>query len=154
MADSWTPDGSSTTVRVLSQTEVIDAQSIGIITKPSGVRVRVQVPLADFRANRYKPYLDTTATLIEGVLDAEPDPGQKLATAATYSEDTDDAGLLAAFISFLVSYSAPGVLAPPYTETVTFPLARFETAAAFEVEPSPIVTLTNAYGRLKRLADS
>ena len=152
MANAWAIDGSATTVRVLSQTQVIDVQSIGIVTKPSGIRVRVQVPLADYRANRYKPYLDTTAALIEGVLGAEPDPGQRLATAAIYSEDTDSSGLLASFLSFLVTYDPPGVLTAPLTETVTFPLARCETAAAFEVEPSPIVTLTNAYARLKRLA--
>lgn len=152
MADNYTVVGSSSTIRVLSATQAIDVEAIQIETKPSAVRLTVQVPLSDFLNDSYATYLDTPAALTEGALNAAPASGQTLATAAYQSQDTDAAGLIAYFISFLITFQPSGATSAPVTQWVTFPFTRFETAAAFEVEPSPYVTMTQAYARLQRLA--
>ena len=131
MADNYTTAGSSTTVRVLSSTQVIDVEAVAIYTKPSNVYVVVQVPLADFQAGNSGPYLYDTADLIEGLLAATPDPGQHTVSAVTYVQDTDSSGLLAGFLAFTVSYQRPGVISLPFEAAVTLPVTSFESADAF-----------------------
>lgn len=152
MASQYVVVGSASTIRVLSATEAIDVEAVQIETKPYAVRLTVQVPLSDFTGGTYESYLATSADLVVGVLDANPSPGQNLATAAYQSQDTDAAGLLAYYISFLVSFTPPGVAVSPVTQWVTFPFTKFETAAAFDTAPSPIVVLTDTYARLQHLA--
>lgn len=157
MAKNYTTSGSSTTVRVLSSTQVIDVQAVAIYTKPSQVYVVVQVPLQDFQNGKAGPYLATTAGLIEGMLAASPDPGQSLASSVAYVSDRDGSGLLAGFLAFTVSYTPSGVISAPYEETVTLPVTAFETAEAFDTAlpgGTPVVQLTDAYARLKALAGS
>lgn len=157
MADNYTPAGSSTTVRVLSGTDVIDVEAIGIYTKPSNVYVVVQVPLEAFLAGEEGPYLHVTADLIEGLLAATPDPGQHTVSSVSYVRDTDGSGLFAGFLAFTVRYLVTGRISPPFTATVTLPVTSFETAEAFNTPlPGglPLVQLVNAYERLKALANS
>ena len=154
MADQYDVVGSSSTIRVLSPTQAIDVEAITIVTKPSGVRLVVQVPLTDFQNDDYDQYLVVSANLVEGVLAATPAAGQDLATAAYQSQDTDSAGLIAYYVSFLVTYQPTGITALPLTQWVTFPMTTFETAAAFQVSPTPVVTLADAYARLQKLAGS
>lgn len=152
MADEYDVVGSSSTIRVLSPTQAIDVEAITIVTKPSGVRLTIQVPLSDFTAGTYDTYLVVSANLVEGVLAAAPSAGQNLATAAYQSQDTDASGLIAYYVSFLVTYQPSGITALPLTQWVTFPMTSFETADAFDAAPSPIVTLTDTYAKLQKLA--
>lgn len=154
MASTYSVVGSATTIRVLSQTSAIDVEAIQIVTKPSGVRLTVQVPLVDYRAGNADGYLSLTSTLIEGILAAQPAPGQNLATAAVYSQDTDPSDLLAAYISFLVTFNPGGPTSAPLTEWVTFPMTKFEDQAAYAADPNPITELDAAYARLQALAAS
>jgi hypothetical protein len=154
VADQYDVVGSSSTIRVLSTTQAIDVEAITIVTKPSGVRLVILVPLSDFTADTYSQYLVVSADLVESVLAANPAAGQNLATAAYQSQDTDASGLIAYYVSFLVTYQPEGITALPLTQWVTFPMTTFETAAAFQVEPSPYVTLTNVYARLQALASA
>jgi hypothetical protein len=157
MADLYTTAGSSTTVRVLSSTQVIDVQAIAIYTKPSGVYVVVQVPLADFQAGTEGTYLNTTADLIESLLAATPSPGEHDVANVSYISDTDASGLLAGFLAFTISYTPPGSISAPFQNTLTFPVTSFESAAAFDA-PLPggtvLAQINNAYARLKALAGS
>jgi len=157
VASNYTTAGSATTVRVLSGTSVVDVEAIGIYTKPSNVFVVVQVPLADFLAGKEGSYLFDTADLIEGLLAASPDAGQRLVSGVDYIRDTDGSGLFAGFLAFTVRYLVQGRIAPPFTATVTIPVTSFESAAAFDAPApggTPIVQITNAYERLKALANS
>jgi hypothetical protein len=155
VADNYTPAGSSTTVRVLSSTQVIDVEAVAIYTKPSNVYVVVQVPLADFQAGNSGPYLYDTADLIEGLLAATPDPGQRTVSSVTYVQDTDASGLLAGFLAFTVAYQPQGRISSPFEATVTLPVTSFESAAAFQTPlPGglPLAQITDAYENLKKLA--
>ena len=157
MGDNYTPAGSSTTVRVLGSTSVIDVEAVGIYTKPSNVYVVVQVPLPDFLADNSEPYLHTTADLIEALLAAEPDPGQHTVSSVTYVRDTDGSGLFAGFLAFVVSYTPTGRISAPFTATVTLPVTSFESADAFNTPlPGglPLVQITNAYESCKKLANA
>lgn len=154
MADTYTVVGSYTTIRVLGTNSAIDVEAIQIVTKPSNIRVTVLVELKTFRDGGAAPYLETTTALVEGVLASHTATGVPKVDAASYSEDTDAAGLLAAYISFLVSYHSPTPGALPFTEWVTFPMTRFETAAAFDVAPNPEEVVTEAWQRLANLAAS
>lgn len=157
MAKNYITAGSSTTVRVLDNTSYIDVQAIAIYTRPSNVRVRVQVPLKEFRAGKEGPYLEVTADLIEGLLDATPDAGQHLVSTVTYVEDTDGSGLLAGFLAFTVVYQPEGRISEPYEGTITLPVTSFESADAFNTPlPGglPLVQITKEYARLRALANS
>lgn len=157
MAKSYVPAGSSTTVKILSQTEAVDVEAIAIYTRPSNVRVVVPVPLADFKAGKAGPYLAVTAELIESLLVASPDPGQDFISGVANVQDIDSNGLLSSFLVFTVKYQPQGVVSAPFTAAVTLPVTSFETAAAFNTPlPGglPLVQLTNTYARLKALAAS
>jgi hypothetical protein len=151
----YTPVGSVKTVRVLSQTQVVDVESIAIYTKPSNIYLEVQVPLTDFNAGNADTYLETTADLVEGVLAASPDPGQTLASGCVYVQDIDSSGLLAAFLDFTVSYIPQSTIALPFSTTVRLPLTSFETADAFGAAlpgGTPLAILEAAYAQVKKLA--
>lgn len=155
MASGYVRLGSDTTVRVLSQTDVIDVQAVKIRTTPSGVFCVVPVPLADFNAGHEASYLQTTADLVEGILGATPDPGQTLASSAIYVQTQDASGLLAGFLTFKVAYVKPGSFAAPFTQDVTIPMTSFETAAAFDAPlpgGTPLQLLEAAYANVKRVA--
>lgn len=155
MAANYTTAGSYQTVRVLSQTTVIDVEAIGIYTKPSGFYLVVQVPLSDFLAGNSGTYLSTTSDLVEGVVGATPDPGQNLASGVVYVQDTDSSGLLAAFLDFTVGYTPSGQNQGPFTTVVRLPMSSFETADAFNTAlpgGTPLAQLEAAYDQLKATA--
>jgi hypothetical protein len=155
VADNYTPAGSSTTVRVLSSTQVIDVEAVAIYTRPSNVYVVVQVPLDDFKAGNSNQYLYVTADLIEGLLAASPDAGQQLVSSVTYVQDVDGSGLLAGFLAFTVVYQPRGRISAPFETTITLPVTSFESADAFNTPlPGglPLVQITDAYENLKKLA--
>lgn len=155
MASNYVTAGSFQTVRVLSQTSVIDVEAISIYTKPSGVYVVVQVPLTAFQSDNYDSYLAVTADLIEAELAATPEPGQRLASGVSYVQDIDSAGLLAAFLDFTVAYLPTSGQQGSFSEVVRLPLTVFETAEAFDTPihgKTPQELLVAAYDRQKKLA--
>jgi hypothetical protein len=156
VAVSYVTAGSYQTVRVLSQTQVVEVEAIGIYTQPSGFYVVVQVPLAEWQAGGADTYLATTADLIEGVVLATPDPGQTLAAGVAYVQDVDASGLLSAFLDFTVSYTPKGAGKAPFTTVVQLPMTSFETADAFNTAlpgGTPLAQLEAAYSRLKATAN-
>lgn len=155
MPEYYTTAGSYQTVKVLSQTSVVDVEAIGIYTKPSGVYIVVQVPLAAYNQDNYDVYLATTASLVEGVLAAAPDPGQTLVSGVSYVQDIDSSGLLSAFLDFTVSYTPTSGNKGTYSTVVRLPLTSFETAEANNTPVNgkvPLVWLDDAYQRLKALS--
>lgn len=157
MATQFVTAGSYQTVRVQSQTSVVDVELIGIYTKPSNIYIGVPVPLAAFNAGNYESFLDVTAGLVESILAATPDPGQSLAQSASYVQDIDAAGLLSAFLDFTVAYIPTTTYQGPFSQIVRLPVTVFETAAAFDTPingTTPIQLLDAAYARQKQLANA
>lgn len=155
MADSYATTGSFQTVRVLSQNQVLDAEAIGIVTKPSGARFTVPVPLAAYQAGNADQYLAISSELVESLIAAAPDPGQQLVSGATGSQSIDGAGLIAYYINFTVAYTPTSGQQGTFSSIVTLPVSSFESAAAFDAPVNgvtPIVQITNAYDRLKQTA--
>jgi len=157
MAKSYVTTGSFQTVRVLSQTQVLDVEAIGIATKPSGVRLTVPVPKAAYDAGTWQPYLATTAELIESLIASNPDAGQHLVSGASGSQAIDGAGLLAYYVNFTVSYTPTAGQQGTFSTIVTLPVSSFESAAAFNTPVNgvvPLLQIENAYNRLKATANA
>ena len=158
MGTHYTPAGSYQTVRVQSQTSVVDVELIGIYTKPSGVYIGVPVPLAAFQADTYDTFLETTGDLIEGILAAPgPDGNQDFVVGVSYVQDIDAAGLLSAFLDFTVAYTPTGTYQGTFSQIVRLPVTSFESAEAYNTKVNgeyPQVAIDNAYLRLKKLAHS
>lgn len=155
MAASYVTSGSYQTVRVQSQTSVIDVELIGIYTKPSSVYIGVPVPLAAYQGGDYASMLAVTSQLVESLIAATPDPGQSLVSSVSYVQDIDSAGLLSAFLDFTVAYTPTATYQGTFSEIVRLPVTSFETGDAFDTPingVTPIVMLTNAYARLKHTA--
>jgi len=146
VAKQYVTAGSYQTVRVQSQTSVVDVELIGIYTKPSNIYIGV-----------YDSFLSVTAGLVESILAATPDPGQTLAQSASYVQDIDAAGLLSAFLDFTVAYIPTSTYQGSFSEIVRLPVTVFETAAAFDTKingVTPIQILDAAYARQKKLASA
>jgi hypothetical protein len=157
VAKQYVTAGSYQTVRVQSQTSVVDVELIGIYTKPSNIYIGVPVPKAAFEAGNYDSFLSVTAGLVESILAATPDPGQTLAQSASYVQDIDAAGLLSAFLDFTVAYIPTSTYQGSFSEIVRLPVTVFETAAAFDTKingVTPIQILDAAYARQKKLASA
>jgi hypothetical protein len=157
MADQYVTAGSYQTVRVQSQTSVVDVELIGIYTKPSNIYIGVPVPSAAFKSGNYKSFLSVTAGLVESLLVASPDAGQTLASSVSYVQDIDASGLLSAFLDFTVSYTPTTTYQGSFSEIVRLPVTVFETADAFDTPingKTPIEILDAAYARQKALANA
>lgn len=155
MAKNYLVGGSFQTVRVLSQTTVIDVEAISIYTQPSNVYVVVQVPLTAFQADNYESYLSVTADLIEGILAPSNQPNTVYVAGVTYVQDIDSAGLLAAFLDWTVGYLPTSGQQSPFTEIVRLPITAFESAAAFDSKingKTPLEWIDAAWNRQKALA--
>jgi len=136
VAQYYTTAGSAQTVRVLSQSQVVDVMAVGIYTKPSGVYVVVQVPLSEWNAGNSGPYLEAVAFNIEQTLGNNiggPGPaGTVYASGAVYVQAVDpQTGLLSAFVDFTVSYTPPGGLGIPFTTIIAIPMTQLESIEAY-----------------------
>jgi hypothetical protein len=155
VAKLYTTTGSFQTVRVLSQTSVLDVEAIGIVTHPSAVRLTVPVPLAAFNAGNWQSYLEVTAGLIESLIASTPDPGQSLVSGGSGSQQIDAAGLLAYYVNFTVAYTPTTGQQGTFSTIVTLPVSSFESAAAFNTPVNgelPLIHIEKAYARMKALA--
>lgn len=136
MANDYQLAGQSQTVRVLSQTQTVPVQAVGLFTKPSGVYMVVPVPLSEWKAGNQGPYLDAPSQLVEQVI------AGGLVNAVTYVQSTDASGLLSSFLDFTVSYVAPNGPGFPSSTKVRLPFTAFESFDAF-TQPLPGGTVSD-----------
>ena len=160
MADYYTVAGAATTVKVVSQTQVVDVQAVPIYTKPSQVFTVPLVPLDDWRAGKEAKWLEPPALLIEQLMGNDLGGGASVATyvnQATYVQAQDSSGLLAGFMDFQVYYQPPDIIGLPLTETVRIPMTSLESFEAFTVPISggtPSDQIVAAHARLVKAAAS
>jgi hypothetical protein len=136
VAKYYTVAGAATTVKVVSQTQVIDVQAVPIYTKPSQVYTVPFVPLDDWRAGKEAKWLEPPALLIEQLMGNDTGVGGAVVpfvNQATYVQAQDASGLLAGFMDFQVYYQPPDVIGLPLTETVRIPMTSLQSFTAFEV---------------------
>lgn len=113
---SYTPQGSTRTVQVLSATQVTEVERVEAVTVPHGVTFWRYVPIAAFLAEGSDVWLEPLAAAIEQRLDSG------LADDAAMVEDTDSFGLVQDFVDFVVSVPpGPGKVGP-FTTTVRVPV--------------------------------
>jgi hypothetical protein len=101
MAASFTIQTQHQTVQILGESTIRDVMEIGFTTVPSGVYAVVEVPLQFWRQFGSGAYVEQVADLIEAEM------GRTEVVAASYSQDVDDAGLLKAYIDFVVQIIPP-----------------------------------------------
>lgn len=151
MADSYQTVSSRKTVKVISQTQSVDVQEVGIYTKPSGVYMVVLVPLSAWNAGNAGDYLTPPASIVEGLI------GEGLVTTGTYVQAIDSANLLAGFMDLTVSYTPTGGISLPFTTVVRIPMTAFVSREAYSdyaatpPHKDPIVT---AYNQLVATANA
>lgn len=156
MADFYTVTGAVRAVRVVSQTQVVDVEAVSIATKPSGVALTVQVPLAAWQAGNESDYLEPPAELVEELLGTGATGGTPLVTAVTQVQDTDGSGLLASFLELTVSYTPSSGIGLPFTTRVRLPFTAFQSLDAYAATlpngKTPSETIEAAYARLRATA--
>ena len=155
MASNYVTSGSYQTVRVQSQTSVVDVEAIGIYTKPSGVYCVVTVPTAAFNAGGADSYLDFAATEIEALVSNVGSGTVPLVSGASYVQDIDSSGLLSAFLDFTVAYTPTSGQQGTFTSVVRLPMTLFESAAAYESGvdgQEPVTIIADAHAKLVALA--
>ena len=151
MADNYTTAGSAQTVRVLSQTQVIDVEAVAIWTKPSSVYMVVQVPLAAWQAGNQDQYLAPPAELVEQLIQGG------LVVGVTQVQAVDSSQLLSSFLDLTVSYTPTTGITAPFTAIVRAPFTAFETLDAFQAWESsvpPDGPVVNAWKQLRATANA
>lgn len=160
MAKYYDVAGASPGVKVVSQTQVVDVESVGIYTKPSSVYTIVLVPLQAFRAGNTNKYLEPPALLIEQLMGNDLGGGQTVETyvsAAQFVQAQDASGLLANFMDFTVYYDPDSGSGLPLTALVRIPMTSLASFDAF-TQPiaggTPSDLIKAAHARLVKLAGS
>lgn len=126
MPNDYRLESSSADIQVLSAETVLDVTRFGIVTKPSGVRVMVNVPQAKVTDLQAHTTLQAYALLVETAMRT---PG---VVAARPVQDTDAAGLLADFMAFTVQVpDEDGSTDQPIQTEVLIPTSYFGTAAGY-----------------------
>jgi len=134
-------------VQVLSPTQVLPVQQIGIRTSPSAVYVEYPVPLSLWDGTDAPAVLEPLAQGIEGVI------AQGLCSGGSYVQDYDKNGLLVDYFDALVEYIPPGPLGIAQSTSVLIPLEAFLASTGdpfFTRLPgaSPQAVLVEAYDKL------
>ena len=117
---------SENTTVVLSQTSAMEMTRFGIVTKPSGGTVMINVPVKGVTAAQASNTLQRYALLIEAAMRLEGVVG------ARAEQDVDGSGLLADYVVFTVQY-APADGDPPgdYTREVRVLTRNLSSDVAF-----------------------
>jgi hypothetical protein len=136
-------------IRVLSETQVIDTEEVGFVTIPSGVYAQREVPRTAWLAEGAAAWVGPLATAIENLM------AGGLATSASFVQDVDDSGLIADYLDFLVSYTPPGGLGFTLTATVRINVNALTLDIGFGsfVGGDPAQQLRDAYDRLVATAN-
>lgn len=162
MSNFYTVVAAQQTTRVLSQTQSVPVEAVGIYTKPSNVYLTVQVPLDAYKSGKGNKYLEPPALLVEQLMgnDITASGAGSVAThvlGAQQVQATDSSGLLAYFVDFTVYYLPDTHVGAPLTGTVRIPMTSLESFAAFE-KPiqggTPSDLIQHEYDRLVKLAGS
>lgn len=99
MAGSYVVVDQAPVVQVLGPNQVIDAERVEFVTKPSGVYAIREVPLAAWEAEGSAAWIAPLADAIENMI------AGGLATDASFVQDTvEGTNLLRDFIEFVVTY--------------------------------------------------
>jgi hypothetical protein len=155
VAANYVTTGSRASVKTLDGQTVIDVEAIGIVTRPSGIRFTVPVAKTVFEGGGAGGVLDQAASVVEGLAQARDDTGARFITGGSGNQQIDANGLLAYFITFVVSYTPTSSSQGTFSTTVTMPVAVFETVAAYEAGidgVQPLVIIERAYNLLKHTA--
>lgn len=151
MADSYVVTSQEPSVQVLGPNEVLNTETVGFITKPSGVRAYREVPRTAWDAGGAAAWIAPLATAIEDLISSGA------ATGASFVQDIDPAtGLLTDGIEFVVSYTPPPPAIGPMTATVVIPVNRLTLDTqfgAFIEGGSPADQLGAAYDQLRATAN-
>lgn len=162
MAQYYTVVSSRQTTRVLSQSQTVPVEAVGIYTVPSNVYLTVLVPLAAYKAGKDAKYLEPPALLVEQLMgqDIGGAAGSSVAThvsGAQQVQSQDSSGLLAYFVDLTVYFLPDNQIGAPLTGTVRLPMTSLESFAAFEkpiAGGTPSDLIGAEYDRLVKLAGS
>lgn len=149
MAKDYRTATSRKTVKVLSQSQTVAVEEVGIYTIPTGIYLLVEVPFAAWEAGKEDTYLAPPAQLIEQLISGG------YVSGASYVQDTDASNLLAGFIDFTVSYTPDDGPALPFTTVVRIPMTQLDSLADFDLAGTtddPEGKIRAAHDRLVKLA--
>jgi hypothetical protein len=125
VAASFVVVDQSPVTQVLGPNQVIDAERVEFVTRPSGIYAQRIVPLAAWESEGSAAWVEPLATAIENMI------AGGLASYATWVQTVDPAtGLLADSISFVVTYD-PGDGRPVMSAEATVPVASLTVDTAF-----------------------
>jgi hypothetical protein len=125
MADSYVVVDQVPIVQVLGPNNVIDAERVEFVTKPSGVYAQREVPIQAWNAQGADAWIAPLAEAIEGMISSG------LASDASFVQDVvDGTNLLRDFIEFVVTYD-PGDGRPIMAALARVPAAALTVDTGF-----------------------
>lgn len=128
MPNDYRVQSSQADIQVLSASVVQNVTRFGIVTKPSGVLVMVNVPVEKITSQQAHVTLQAYALLVETAMRHEG------VVASHPEQDVDDAGLLADFQVFTLAVPAEdGSTDYPIQTDVAIPTRNFGTAAGYAI---------------------
>jgi hypothetical protein len=102
MADNYVTGPTTSTVQVLSPTQVIEVEYVPFVTKPSAVSAWRYVPIDAWTAEGASAWIEPLASAIEALISGG------LASYAVMIEDVDPTtNLLTDYLEVTVSYASP-----------------------------------------------
>ncbi len=117
MADSYQVLSTRRTAWVRSATDVMDAEEISVITKPSGVTFVRVVPHTSFLNHQVGELVQPIADHIELLMATQP------ISSGVGVQEINSAGLITNSVEFTAYYIPPDPNNPgPFTTTVTIPV--------------------------------
>lgn len=125
MASSFVIVDQSPVTQVLGPTQVIDAERVEFVTKPSGIYAQRIVPLTAWNAEGAAAWVAPLADAIENMI------AGRLASYATWLQTVDPGtGLLTDAIAFIVTYD-PGDGRPVMSAEAIVPVASLTVDTQF-----------------------
>lgn len=137
-------------VQVLGPTRVLDVQTVGFKTHPTGIYAEFHVDWASWLADKGANQLGALAEAIEDVM------AQGAAIDAQYVEVPNDQGLIVGYLDVVVEYRPPDGIRPPMTTTIPIQLSSFSAAADpwfARLGASPQSMIADAYAALEATAN-
>lgn len=150
MAASYIVVSQSPGVQVLGATQVMDVETVGIVTQPTGIYLEYPIDRASWQADQGGQLLAALADAVEGLIDAG------LAVDGSYVQDLRPSGLLADYIDFIVEYTPPGGVRPPMTAEARVPIGALIGGAdpfTFNLAGNPREILIATYDALVATAN-
>lgn len=150
MPEAYTVVTSYRTVKVLSQTEVLDAEYVLCTTVPHGFGFAYAVDIADWKRDQAVGLLEVIALQLEALAAN----GEAVGSVAV--QDVDNSGLLTDAVEVTVAYDRSAQGLPSLYGSVTIPIQAFfnqETGiGGFHIGEPPNQYVVDEYNRLAALA--